>query len=266
MSSSFLVPLRQRLADLGADGVVLAFSGGVDSAVLLAALVQAVPADQCLAVFFAGPSQTQAELDFATNLAANFGVELEIQSSDALLADPHLRRNPQDRCYWCKRSLFATLKETALSRGFRHVLDGTNADDARHFRPGQQALSELGILSPLKEFGMTKRDVRELAQEICPQVADKPAAPCLATRFDYGTLLTAEAFRAVEECEEALRTWGIHPVRLRVQGDLARLEVPQKLFSLVLQRQFDILALLKQHHFRFVTLDLEGLRSGCYDN
>ena len=259
--------LRRMLEGLSTDGgVCAAFSGGVDSALLLTVLSEITTRRPfpLLAVVFATAFHTAEETASAMRQAEELGVPAELVKRD-VLSDPVLRGNPKDRCYHCKRALFSEMKRIAASRGIRNLVDGTNADDTQVYRPGRKALEELGVLSPLAVCGFTKDEIRAAARELLISVADKPSTPCLATRFPYGTLLTDEALRRVERGESVLREFGLNVVRLRVHGDVARIETDPEGFELVTARRFEIAFALRGEGFPYVTLDLEGFRSGSMD-
>ena len=258
--------LRRLLEDLSTDGVCAAFSGGVDSALLLTVLseINARKPFPLLAVVFATAFHTAEETASAMKQAEELGVPAEVVERD-VLSDPVLRGNPKDRCYHCKRALFSEMKRIAETRGIQTLVDGTNADDTRVYRPGRKALEELGVLSPLAICGFTKDEIRAAARELLIPVADKPSTPCLATRFPYGTVLTDDVLRRVERCEAVLREFGLKVVRLRVHGDVARIETDPDGFELAVAKRFDIAFALRQEGFPYVTLDLEGFRSGSMD-
>ena len=174
--------------------------------------------------------------------------------------------NPPDRCYYCKRRIFGTFLSVAAGKGIRLLVEGTHADDLGVYRPGRRALQELGVRSPFAELGIHKADIRLLAQALGVPNAGRPSTPCLATRFPYRTCLTAEALRQVEQGEAAFRR--ILPqvnFRVRVHGDLARLEVPPEAFERVLACRGEILEALHAVGFNHVALDLQGFRSGSFD-
>jgi len=258
--------LRRMLENLSADGVCAAFSGGVDSSLLLTVLseIYARKPFPLLAVVFATAFHTAEETASAMKQAEELGVPAERVERD-VLSDPVLRENPKDRCYHCKRSLFSEMKRIAEAHGIRNLVDGTNADDMQVYRPGRKALEELGVLSPLAVCGFTKDEIRAAARELLIPVADKPSTPCLATRFPYGTVLTDEALRRVERGEAVLREFGLKVVRLRVHGDVARIETDPDGFELASARRFEIAFALRKEGFPYVTLDLEGFRSGSMD-
>ena len=260
--------LRQFLRTRTEHGIALAFSGGTDSSFLLAVLKElhdgsAFP----LAAFYMQTVfQTESELEYARAAAAEAGVGLDVFHCDPLSL-PELRFNPPDRCYICKRHLFGQFLEAARARGIGTLIDGTNADDLKVYRPGRKALRELGVVSPLAELGFTKAEIRRLAAGRGLACARKPSLPCLATRFEYGTELTPELLDRTGRGEELIREL-LPPetdVRLRVHGTLARIEVPPDALPRVLNCRDKINAGLRQLGFKFLTLDLEGFRSGCYD-
>lgn len=258
--------LRRMLEELSADGVCAAFSGGVDSSLLLTVLseIYARKPFPLLAVVFATAFHTAEETASALKQAEELGVPAERVERD-VLSDPVLRGNPKDRCYHCKRALFSEMKRIAEARGIRNLVDGTNADDTKVYRPGRKALEELGVLSPLAVCGFTKDEIRAAARGLLIPVADKPSTPCLATRFPYGTAMTDEALRRVERGEAVLREFGLKVVRLRVHGDVARIETDPDGFALASARRFEIAFALRKEGFPYVTLDMEGFRSGSMD-
>ena len=258
--------LRLMLEKLSADGVCAAFSGGVDSALLLTVLSELRERKpfHLLAVVFSTAFHTAEETASAVKLAEELGVQVELVKRD-VLSDPVLRDNPKDRCYHCKRNLFSEMKHIAAAHGIKNLVDGTNADDTKVYRPGRKALEELGVLSPLALCGFTKDEIRAAARELLIPVADKPSTPCLATRFPYGTAMTDEALRKVERGEAILREFGLKVVRLRVHGDVARIETDPEGFERAAAERFEIAFALRQAGFPYVALDLEGFRSGSMD-
>ena len=258
--------LRRMLEELSADGVCAAFSGGVDSSLLLTVLseISARKPFPLLAVVFATAFHTAEETASAMKQAEELGVPAERVERD-VLSDPVLRGNPKDRCYHCKRALFSEMKRIAGAHGIQNLVDGTNADDTKVYRPGRKALEELGVLSPLALCGFTKDEIRAAARELLIPVADKPSTPCLATRFPYGTFMTDEALRRVERGEAVLREFGLKVVRLRVHGDVARIETDPDGFELAAARRFEIAFALRKEGFPYITLDMEGFRSGSMD-
>ena len=245
------------------ERVVVAFSGGVDSSLLLRVAVDALSPQNVLAVIGDSESLPRRELAVARSLAADIGVPYHVIESGEL-QDPAYRANPQDRCYFCKRALFAKLTRVARKQGFAVVLDGSNADDLGDWRPGLRAAREWGVRSPLQEANLTKAEVRELSRRLGLPTADKPAMACLASRLSYGTPITKEALGSIEAAEETLRELGIGQVRVRLHGDLARIEILPEDFSrlLVAPVRAQVLAALSGLGFRYLCLDLQGYRSG----
>ncbi len=257
--------LHQKLLSLRAlvrsyGSAVVAFSGGVDSSVVLAIAKQEL-GDRILAVTAHSPVYAQRELAAAQKLAQQLGVAHEIIFTREL-DDPRYVNNPPTRCFHCKQELFSKLSKLAQTRGFAVVLDGTNASDMSDFRPGMRALREYNIRSPLLEVGLTKPEVREIARELGLPTAEKPAMACLASRFPYGSAITLEKLRQVERAEEFLFELGFSQVRVRHYDELARLEVPGDEMPKLLAHRDAITTQLKKLGFRYVTLDLAGYRSG----
>lgn len=260
--------LRQYLQKLAPEGIALAYSGGVDSTLLLAVLAEMAKEKPFpLAVLTAAtPLQDKAEIKAAADIAAGFGVERKLFSFDPFLL-PEVAGNLPDRCYHCKRKIFSLFAEYAAKHGLQHLVDGTNADDLRVYRPGRKALRELGVVSPLSELEIAKADVRRLSAALGLPTANKPAVPCLATRFDYNTRITAAMVEQVAEGERVLRRLfpEVRNLRLRVRGNLARIEADKEILPLFVACADAAVDALKTLGFDFVTLDLEGFRSGSQD-
>lgn len=248
-------------------GVALAFSGGADSAALLGALaaLRREGPFRCLALTLQTPLQRRGEADEARALAGRLGVPWRAVPADPLAA-PEVAANAPGRCYACKRLMMARLRAAAESLAL--LIDGTNADDRRAAnRPGLRALDELGVRSPLAELGLGKAAVRAVARAFDVPTADRPATPCLATRFPYGARLDEAALRRVEAGEDALRAClpEARDLRLRDHGALARIEVPAEALPLALDRRETLLTALRPLGYRHVALDLAGFRSGSFD-
>ena len=252
---------RRLLADLaGLKRAVLAFSGGLDSSFLLHATGRAM-GEGLTAVTLDTPYAPRAEIAEAATLAGRLGarhVVLPVPFPEAL------RDNPPERCYLCKKALFAKLRELATNQGIAHVLDGANLDDLDDYRPGMRALAELGIVSPLLAAGIGKDDIRALSREAGLPTWNKPSGACLLTRLPHGRRVTAEELERIDTAETWLRGLGFPAVRLRSHGDLARLEVPHDQIPAVLEAdaRHGIDAKLKVLGYRHVTLDLAGYRMG----
>lgn len=239
---------------------VVAYSGGVDSAFLAYVAVQTLGGDS-LAVTGISPSLARAERDDAAKLAAWLQIPhlvLEI----AELNDPDYAANGPDRCYHCKRHLFAALTLVAKREGYRCVLDGNNADDLSDDRPGRRAGAEADVRSPLIEHGFTKAEIRAVSRAAGLPTAEKPSSPCLASRFPTGVRVTEAGLAAVEQAEKALRALGIADGRVRYHGDLARVELPRESWPLVTSEpaRSALLAALRRCGFRHITLDLRYFR------
>ncbi len=261
--------LIEHLRGLGDDGVLLAFSGGVDSSYLLAVCAEAFGvagggADAptaARAVLGVSPSLSAAQHRQAREVAQFLGVTLE-EVPTTEVARPEYLANTGDRCFFCKDTLFATLRRLAPGAV---ILDGTQADDATGHRPGRDAARQHGVRSPLLEMGIGKAAIRRLSARRGLQTADLPAAPCLASRFPAGTPVTLAGLARVEAAEELVRSLGFRELRVRHHaGDVARIEVPLSEASRVVGTEAgrSLSDGLKRLGFRFVTLDLEGFRSG----
>lgn len=243
----------------------MAFSGGVDSTLLLAAALEALSPENVLAVTLHAPYTPRFEVREAGKAARTMGARhevIEIPFPEAI------RDNPPDRCYRCKRLLFGRLLERGAADGLVCVLDGTNVDDLGDHRPGLQAVRELGVLSPLLAIGLTKADVRRLSRDVGLPTWDKPAGACLLTRLPHGESVTAAALRRIEAGEDFLREIGFAGARLRSHGELARIEVaPERIAALVAaDREHGIDATLKKLGYRHVTVDLAGYRMGSFND
>lgn len=246
--------------------VAVAFSGGVDSALLLklAVLHGREQGGKVYAITASTELHPSGDEALTAKVAEELGARHHILKVREL-EQAGIRNNPEDRCYRCKKYLFEAIKETAKGLGAKSVLEGTNRDDLLVYRPGIKAIEELGVASPLKEAGLTKEQVRRLAQELGISVASRPSAPCLATRFPYGTRLTREGLKRVEAGETFLKTFGLYNVRLRVHGDIARIEADPAYLEKLLAHKDEVAGRLKELGYRYITLDLEGFRSGSMD-
>lgn len=253
-----LARLRQILSET--DRPLVAFSGGVDSTLLMK-LSHDLHGDRSTAAIAISPTLPGHELEEARTIAREKGwklVELETGEMDL----PAFSANTARRCYFCKDHRYRQLNEYAEENGYSAVLDGSNLDDLGDYRPGQQASQERGVRSPLQEAGISKNEVRELARELGLPNWDKPSSACLASRIPYGTPLTAALLDQIGQAERVLAELGLKQFRVRYHGPIARIEVPESDFDLVLSRRNHILSSLEKIGFDYVTLDLEGFQSG----
>ena len=244
----------------GLPGAVVALSGGVDSAVLLAVAAQELPG-RVLAATGLSAVVSRREREDASRVAQYLGVPHVFFESREML-DERFRRNDRDRCYYCKKTLFEHLWELARSHGYGAVLEGANASDLSDFRPGRRAAREAGVRAPLMEAGLTKEDVRRLARRYGLPVSDKPSSACLASRIPYGRRIEPESLARIEEAERWLGDLGFAQVRVRDHGDLARIEVRAEDLGALVARARDVVERLRGLGWSYVTLDLEGYRTG----
>ena len=240
--------------------VAVAFSGGVDSTFLLKAAHDLL-GDRVLALTAISCTLPRREREEAQSFCQQEGIR-------QVLCDPHemevegFRTNPPDRCYHCKHSTFSAFQQTAGEWGFSIVADGSNADDTGDYRPGMQAAAELGVRSPLRDAGLTKADIRELSRRWGLPTWDKPSAACLASRVAYGEAITVEKMNRVDAAEAFIQDLGFRQVRLRVHGELARIEIVPEAFPALLSHREEITEVCKSLGFAYVTLDLTGYRTG----
>lgn len=243
--------------------LAVAFSGGVDSTYLLHEAALAGK-EKVTALIMKTPSVPERELDEAVAFCKSRGISFFVLPADPFSA-AGFRENGRDRCYICKHFLFSALLEKAKEEGIPFVADGTNADDRKEFRPGLRALKELDIRSPLAEAGLTKKEIRELSEKEGLPTWNKPSFSCLATRFPYGEELTVEKLRRTEAAENLLAELGFTQRRVRVHGNLARIEVLPAEIPLLLERRDMISSRLEELGFLYTTVDLKGFRSGSMD-
>lgn len=243
------------------ESVVVAFSGGVDSTFLLK-VAHEVLGERCLAII--GSSETMPTSDYTTamNQVKDLGVNhLVIETEE--LSKAEFVSNPQNRCFHCKNELFSKLLSIAREKEIKWVVDGSNADDLKDYRPGMQAAIKLGIRSPLQEAYLSKEEIRQLSKEMGLSTWDKPSSPCLSSRFPYGEEITIEKLQRVEKAETFLKELGFRKLRVRHHQDIARLEIPKEDFPKLIEFDSEaIVGKLKEFGFTYVTLDLEGFRSG----
>jgi uncharacterized protein len=245
--------------------VAVAFSGGVDSTLLVSEARRVLGRRGVLAVTATGEIFAPGELDDAKAMAARLDAAHEVLQTRQL-DSKHFRENPPDRCYFCKHRIFAAVIALAKERGMATVCDGGNVDDQKVWRPGLRAIAELGVRSPLKEAGFTKADVRTLSRRLRLPTWDRPAMPCLASRFPYGQPITAAGLRRVAAAEAVLNELGYQGVRVRDHGTMARIEVaPDDIKKVSIRDRSRLAHALKALGYTYVTVDLEGYRSGAMD-
>lgn len=258
--------LTDKLNEYAKKDVCLAFSGGIDSSLLLRLCKEAADRQgtKLYAVTFDTVLHPRVDREIASRVAEENKVFHEVLTVDEM-EQREIRLNPKNRCYLCKKTLFSSLLDFARTHGAATVLEGTNQEDLKQYRPGIQAIRELGIKSPLMEAGFTKEEVRSLARELGISVAERPSTPCLATRLPYGTEIDLNLLNRIGEGEAALRALGLRNVRIRVHRDTLRLELDTDAFPYILAHREEILPILRKTGIPYLTLDLEGFRSGSMD-
>lgn len=260
-SSKKLKHLTEQLAGLG--NVLVAFSGGVDSTFLLKVAVDALGKDNVLACLGVSPSLSAYQHEQAKSLAGQFDVRLE-EIFVGEMDDPSYRANKADRCFHCKSRLFKLLIEKAQQNTIRYIVCGANFDDKDDYRPGNRAAEVFGILSPLMDAKLTKKEIRELSRQMNLPTADLPASPCLASRIAYGLEISEEKLAQIEKAEDFLRQLGLVEFRVRHHGDVARIEIKPQEFAKITPEAVrkHIVDYLKGLGFRYIAVDLQGFRSG----
>ena len=254
----------QRLTQLlgESDRLLVAFSAGVDSTFLLKAAHLAI-GERAVALTASSPTVPPGELDAAKNFVASLGCRHIVVDSDEL-SNPSFAQNPANRCFFCKDELYRLSRAEADKLGIQTIVDGTNLDDLKDHRPGLKAADEWGVRHPLVEAEMTKQDIRRYSRELGLPTWDKPSSPCLSSRFPYGTAIDLERLKKVGACEVFLKQLGFREFRVRYHGELARIEVAQseidRLFDKALRDS--IVKRFKEVGFNFISLDLQGFRSG----
>lgn len=250
------------------EDICIAFSGGVDSSVLLQLARNCAEKKKRQSSIYAVTFHTllhpSCDLEIAQKVAKEAGAIHKVLFVNEL-EQAEIRFNPKDRCYLCKKALFGKLKAYAEEKRVSCILEGTNEDDLHVYRPGLKAVKEMGVLSPLAMHGFTKEEVRRLAEELGVSVAKRPSTPCLATRLPYGAEIRPEILEKIAKAEEYLKKEGFPVVRLRLHGEIARVEIPKEHFGRFLKMQETLVPKLKAMGFRYLTLDMGGFRSGSMD-
>jgi uncharacterized protein len=254
-------PKLDSLLDIlkGMKTALLAYSGGLDSTFLLKALK--LSGIRALAVTAQSEATPLRDLEDAVRMAREIGVGHRVISTAEMNNENYLR-NPPDRCFYCKDELFGKLGGIAEEEGLAFVIDGSNRDDRDDYRPGMRAAREHGVRSPLDEAGFTKNEIREASRALVLPTWQKPASPCLSSRFPYGVRIIPEALKRVDLAEEFLRTLGLDKIRVRDHGGSARIEVPPEVMQKIIENKIKIIERFRSLGYDFVSLDLEGLRSG----
>jgi uncharacterized protein len=256
--------LKRFIKEKGRDGVVIAFSGGVDS-VTLAAVSHSILSDRAVAVTAESPTYTPEELEEAKKVAKEIGIKLIVVKTDEL-GDENFSKNPENRCYYCKKALLLRLREVASERGFKAVFEGTNFSDLTEHRPGFKAVKETeNVYSPWVEARFTKQEIRAIAKKMGLSVQNKPPLACLASRIPYYERITAEKLDRISKAEQAIRKiTGVQQLRVRNHNGLARIEVgrDERMLLCNVEVLDRIAGELKKVGFKYVTIDLEGYRTG----
>ena len=245
------------------NGVLVAYSGGVDSSTL-AALAHLALGDRCITVTAKGQTLPARELESSKSTAISLGIRQIIIPYNEL-EEPGFANNPVDRCYHCKNGLFRELNKLASELGLEAVAEGTNASELTGHRPGHRAAIENRILTPFADLGITKKEIRKMAKYLGLLIWDKPQLACLSSRFPYGRTITVQGLRKVEKAEDYLFDIGINQCRVRDHLDIARIEVPEDDLHIILKHRDDIVGVFKELGYTYISLDLEGFRSGSFD-
>ena len=243
--------------------VVVAFSGGVDSSFLLRMAKDVLSDENVLAVTAVSETYTGSELRQAKRFAKDLGVAHKIIYTNEL-KDKNFTKNPANRCYYCKKELFKELDRIKKEKGFNYVLDASNTDDIKDYRPGSKAKKEFGVRSPLVEARFSKEDIRKFSRRLKLNTADMPSMACLASRFPYGEKIDKKSLRRIERAEDFIKSQGVSQVRVRCHNNIARIEVEKQSIKKFVNSKFcdKIAKRLRQLGFKYIALDLEGYRTG----
>jgi uncharacterized protein len=258
--NSKYIKLKEILEQYG--DLLIAYSGGVDSTLLIK-IAYDVLGDNVLAVIAKSETYTKEEGSSAENFAKKLGIKYEVIITDEF-SDDNFINNPPERCYYCKKDLFTKLVEVAKKEGIKYVADGSNVSDLSDYRPGTNASKEFGIVSPLRDAGFTKDDIRKLSKQLKLPTWNKPALACLASRIPYGTRITKEILERIEKGERYVKSMGIEQVRVRHHGDLARIEVDKEHIPALIEHGIadKIDNKFRSIGYKYVTIDLKGYRTG----
>ncbi|MFA6530800.1 MAG: ATP-dependent sacrificial sulfur transferase LarE [Candidatus Micrarchaeia archaeon] len=251
--------LRREIRKL--ENAIVSFSGGVDSTLILKICADELGKKKTIAVTAVSDSYPKRELAQARKIAKGIGIGHIIINTKEINDKKYSKNTPQ-RCYFCKMNLYGMLKRVAKKKKFKHILNGANADDALDYRPGMKAADKFNVLSPLKNAGMTKREIIAAAKKLGLPNWNKPASPCLASRIPYGIEVTPEKLSMIEKAEDALFGIGLKNFRVRFHGEIARIEVERKDFGRLLKNSEKISKAFKKLGFRYVTMDMGGFKSG----
>lgn len=264
VKSEYLQRLEDAILGIAPEKkLALAFSAGVDSTILLH-VMKDMGCDVLAVTFNTNLTRRMISISHAADYAKKLGVKHMTLDID-VMSVPEVYGNSKMRCYHCKSRMFSALADVAKQNGYTVLCDGTNADDLKEYRPGLKAKEECCVQSPIAMSGLTKEELRSIGRELSLEIASKPSSPCLLTRFPYGTNVTEEMLETVETGEEILRDIGFPACRLRVHGNIARIEIPCDRFADFTAQSGILITKLKELGFKYITLDLEGLRSGSMD-
>ncbi len=256
--------LQKNLSHL--SSLVIAYSGGLDSTLLLAVASKLANLQPCIAVTGVSKSIPEGDLQRAKRFCKEEGIRHILVSTNEVSLEEYVK-NPENRCFFCKTELYEQVRKIAEKEGVHTIADGTNCSDLSDYRPGLKAAEEAGVIHPLVEAGFAKKDVRVALKELGYACWDMPSSPCLSSRIPYGEMITPQKLKQVEDAETYMHSLGFSTLRVRHHGDIARIEIPKEDFSLLLSEEISLQIQKKLHTigFRFITLDIEGFRSGAFN-